>query len=96
MISAGDLDHYYRKEDPWSVKTTSIDNSIRDKIFYDLTAEYAHNKAMIELGCGEGVHTHNVFAGLCQKVLAVDISKVAINRAEKKTLDNVTYKEIIF
>lgn len=90
MRSAQDFNEYYKDRDPWGVQKES--RSVRNRVFSKIAKKYASNKVVLELGCGEGNHTHSIFSKFCNKVTAVDISQLAIDRASEIDLPNVTFQ----
>ena len=84
------FDKLFQKEDPWNL------SSGVEKLRYKITAvnifKFCNslNKNILELGCAEGIFTEYL-SNEGYTISAVDISETAINRAEKKNLNNVTY-----
>ena len=70
----------YRNPDPYEVTTQDEEREKYEKIVEIIGAK---NQNILEVGCGEG-HLTKMIADKGEKVLAVDISSVAINRAKKK------------
>jgi SAM-dependent methyltransferase len=86
MRTAADFDAFYGVIDPWQTRT--IKN--RNRIFKDIASRYLKGKRVLELGCGEGYQTQLVF-DVCSHVTGVDISQIAINRANGRKLSNATF-----
>lgn len=86
MRTAEDFDRFYQKPDPWQVQQPSI----RDAVLRTVATKYASRKNILELGCGEGCHTE-FLSGIGASVLAIDISKTAIERAIARNLPNATF-----
>jgi len=86
MRTAADFDAFYGVTDPWQTRT--IRN--RDRIFKDIASRYLRGKKVLELGCGEGYQTTVVF-DVCSHVTGVDISQIAINRANSRKLSNAAF-----
>jgi SAM-dependent methyltransferase len=82
------FDFLYRKPDPYKVASGAEVKKF-DHAFSLLGNRYFEQG--IEIGCGEGFNTWRV-AKICKKVLALDISLLAIRRARKNNpLPNIEF-----
>lgn len=78
----------YRKPDPYHLQSRFEINKFEHTF---LKLENRSFDEGLEIGCGEGRNTWRI-ARICNRVLAFDISKVAIDRARKdNTLTNVRF-----
>ncbi len=84
--TAADFDEFYAAPDPWKATKTSS----RDKVLLRIVARYATGKSVLELGCGEGQHTATLMNSAAH-VTGVDISPVAIGRANSAGLSNAAF-----
>lgn len=83
----------YRKTDPY--KAASDAEVKKFEHAFSLLEDRQFERG-IEIGCGEGFNTWRV-ARICQKVLALDISLLAIRRARKNnTLPNIRFMTFDF
>jgi len=64
-----------------------IDNTIGDCIYPHLE-KYAHSGDILDLGCGPGNTANELTSGAYQSYIGVDISKVALAKAVKRTQEN--------
>ena len=87
MRSAQDFDRYYETSDPWGISKYRF----RDRGLRRLIGSYVFGRAVLELGCGEGHLTQSVFSD-ARAVTGVDISSVAISRAEARGLPNARFQ----
>jgi SAM-dependent methyltransferase len=87
MRTASEFDAFYsRGEDPWQVSVLGL----RDRRFERLLSRHVNDRTVLELGCGEGHHTATLFRD-ARQVVGVDISAVAIARADKRGLANAKF-----
>ena len=73
------------REDPWSYATAScqVDRIRREMEMLDAVRHHERFQNALEVGCAEGISTENL-ALLCKRLLAVDISPVALDRARRR------------
>jgi len=77
----GRYDKIYKKEDPWGAYSNEI-KKLRDVFTLDLIKNKSFN-FVIDLGCGEG-HLTEKISHYAKKVLGIDFSKKAIERAQDR------------
>jgi len=76
-------EEFASREDPWDYKTAYQMDRIRTEIeMLDAARGTERFKNALEVGCAEGLFTEKL-APLCERLLAVDISPVALARARK-------------
>lgn len=81
-----ELDHEFEaKEDPWNYATTPNQvERIRSEVeMLDAVRGKDRFQCALEIGCAEGLFTEQL-APLCEHLLAVDISSVALDRARMR------------
>ncbi len=81
-----ELNHQFEpREDPWDYATVSYQRErIRCEVaMLDAARGKAHFGRALEVGCAEGIFTE-ILAPLCDSLLAVDISQVALGRARRQ------------
>ena len=83
----------YRAEDPYYLGNSDYEKEKLARVI-TILKEYKPFGAAIEIGCGEGALTE-ALCGLCKTVEAVDISDMAVRRAQKKVegKSNVTVRQ---
>jgi len=86
LRTAGDFNTFYSQSDPWGIANARF----RDAALYRCIAPYARGR-VLELGCGEGHLTQAIFAQ-ARSVHGVDISNLAIARAQARGLPNATFE----
>lgn len=91
MRSAGDFDSYYQSPDPWNIATSSR----RDRALARIIAPHVAGKRVLELGCGEGHLTASVFRS-ASSIKGIDISPIAISRANGLALPNASFEAADF
>jgi len=64
-----------------------IDNTLGDKVYIHL-AKYTPNGNVLDMGCGPGNTANEMAADSYKTYLGVDISKVALEKAAKRTAEN--------
>jgi SAM-dependent methyltransferase len=75
------------KEDPWDYETPDqVDRILSEVEMLDRVRGPERFKKALEVGCAEGLFTAKL-APLCEHLLAVDISSVALTRARKRVRD---------
>ena len=84
--SAADFDALYASRDPWGIARASF----RDRALRSIVTPWVRGERVLELGCGEGHLTKALFAS-AERVLGVDISKVALERAVKLNIANARF-----
>ena len=88
-IAARYFDNVYKSPDPYGVSAES------ERAKFDRAFELLGDRrfrAGLEVGCGEGANAPRL-AALCDRVLALDISRIAIRRAmERNAHPRVTYR----
>ena len=87
MRSADDFDSYYKSPDPWGIGQARR----RDRALTGIIGPYVAGKTVLELGCGEGHLTASVFQSAA-RIEGVDISPVAISRANFLSLPNASFQ----
>jgi len=85
--TAQDFDRYYETPDPWGISKYRF----RDRALRRLIGSYLFDRAVLELGCGEGHLTQAVFGDACA-VTGVDISTIAISRTTARDLPNARFQ----
>ena len=81
----------YFFNNPWNLN--SKEETYRYKYLNDYLLKKNNNKKysnILEIGCGEGMHT-NYLLNISKKIISLDISKNAINKAKKKNIKNVKF-----
>ena len=87
MRDAQDFDSFYHSPDPWGIGNASR----RDEALSGIIGHYVSDKAIFELGCGEGHLTASVFRN-ARSIRGVDISSLAISRAVALSLPNASFE----
>jgi SAM-dependent methyltransferase len=87
MRTAEDFNLYYATPDPWHISRSSF----RDKVLRRCLTRFIRDKSVLELGCGEGHLTREIF-GRARSVVGIDISDVAIARAKSLKLPNARFE----
>jgi SAM-dependent methyltransferase len=87
MRTAEDFNLYYATPDPWHISRSRF----RDKVLRRCLARFIRDKSVLELGCGEGHLTREIF-GRARSVVGIDISDVAIARAKSLQLPNARFE----
>jgi SAM-dependent methyltransferase len=87
MRTAEDFNLYYSTPDPWHIARSRF----RDKVLRRCLGRFIRDKSVLELGCGEGHLTQEIF-GRARSVVGVDISDVAIARAKSLELPNARFE----
>jgi SAM-dependent methyltransferase len=87
MRTAEDFNLYYASPDPWHVARSRF----RDRVLRRCLKQFIRDRFVLELGCGEGHLTEAVF-GRARSVVGVDISDVAIARAQSLELPNARFE----
>jgi len=87
MRTAADFNLYYGTPDPWHVSRSRF----RDRVLRRSLTQFIRDRFVLELGCGEGHLTEAVF-GKARSVVGVDISDVAIARAQSLELSNARFE----
>jgi SAM-dependent methyltransferase len=87
MRTAEDFNLYYATPDPWHIAGSRF----RDKVLRRCLGRFIRDKSVLELGCGEGHLTQEIF-GRARSVVGVDISDVAIARAKSLELPNARFE----
>jgi len=77
------FDGLWRDGDPWELETSDYDRESYDRQLALLGGR--RYRYALELGCAAGAFTERL-AGLCDSVLAVDVSAGAIGRARERGL----------
>jgi SAM-dependent methyltransferase len=76
---------YSESQDPWGFATSQY-----EKIKYERTLEALDGQTFdraLEVGCSIGVFTERL-ASICGRVVAVDVSRLAVDRARKRLTAN--------
>ena len=87
MRTADEFNAYYATPDPWGVSRATF----RDRVLRRWLTRAIRNKSVLELGCGEGHLAQAVFHK-ARSVIGIDISDVAIARANALNLPNVRFE----
>lgn len=87
MRSADDFDQFYSAPDPWRISQAKG----RDRLLRRLLLPHVQNRTVLELGCGEGHLTSTIFRH-GRRVHSIDISQVAIRRAQALNVPNATFE----
>src|SRR4030095_10751115 len=87
MRTAEDFNLYYARPDPWHVARSPF----RGSVLRGCLKQFIRDRFVLELGCGEGHLTAAVF-GSARSVVGVDISDVAIARAQSLELPNARFE----
>jgi cyclopropane fatty-acyl-phospholipid synthase-like methyltransferase len=87
MRTAEDFDSYYAVADPWDAKRAKF----RDRTFRRFLPDLIRGRTVLELGCGEGHLTEALFSE-ARAITAIDISRVAIERAKARNLTNARFE----
>ncbi|MDR3673848.1 MAG: SAM-dependent methyltransferase [Acidobacteriota bacterium] len=85
-----ELNHEFEpREDPWDYATVSYQRErIRSEVaMLDAARGAVRFGQALEVGCAEGIFTE-ILAPLCESLLAVDISQVALGRARRRLSAN--------
>ena len=91
MRTATDFNQYYAKPDPWQISRARF----RDRVLRRCVKKTVAGRSVLELGCGEGHLTGAIFSS-ARSVTGVDLSDVAISRAQAKGLANAQFKATDF
>ena len=91
MRNAEDFNRYYATVDPWKIRKAAF----RDHALRRATSKYSAGRSVLELGCGEGHLTQAVF-GDAGSVVGVDVSDIAIARAQALGLPNASFQAADF
>jgi predicted TPR repeat methyltransferase len=89
--TASDFDAFYAGADPWCIGNARS----RDKILRRSVRRFVTGQNVLELGCGEGHLTQALFWD-ATSVRGVDISGVAIDRANSKGISNASFENSDF
>src|SRR5580692_8640119 len=87
MRSAEDFNQFYATPDPWGLSKLRF----RERVIASFLRPYVSDKSVLELGCGEGQLTRTAFKP-ARHVVAVDISDVAIQRAQLDAPPNAVFR----
>ena len=87
LRSADEFDSYYQTPDPWRIGRASR----RDKALSQIIGPYVTKKTVLELGCGEGHLTATIFKR-ASSIKGIDISPIAISRANTLSLPNASFE----
>jgi len=88
--TAQDFDRYYETPDPWGISKYRF----RDRALRRLIGSYLFDRAVLELGCGEGHLTQAVFGDACA-VTGVDISTIAFPAPPHATFQTPVSRSLI-
>src|SRR5215831_13020100 len=91
MRSASEFNAYYQSPDPWAISKARQ----RDRALAAIVEPYVFRKTVLELGCGEGYLTSTLFRN-ARSIEGIDISTVAISRAQARFLPNASFKSADF
>ncbi|MBV9357334.1 MAG: methyltransferase domain-containing protein [Chloroflexi bacterium] len=93
-LPAAYFDHLYQEyADPWSFATSEYESAKYDATLAALPR--ARYQSALEIGCSIGVLTGRL-AARCLKLLAVDISEIALGRARQRcaSMVNVRFEQL--
>jgi SAM-dependent methyltransferase len=76
----------YRREDPYALMESDYEKAKLALVVETVGAVVGHARSALEIGCGEGKLTGHL-APICDRVVAVDISDLAVARAKKSLAD---------
>ena len=85
----------YFFKNPWNLH--SSEEVYRYKYLNNFLIKKNNNKIysnILEIGCGEGIHT-SYLTNIANKITSLDISTVAIKKAKKKHIKNVSFHNCI-
>ncbi len=84
----------YKNKDPYDVTSVDYELEKYGKIVKALDVKEKHG-TILEIGCGEG-HLTKMYPHKADRILAVDISDMALSRARKNTagMDNVEIRRM--
>lgn len=91
MRTATDFNQFYAVPDPWRITRATV----RDKNLRRRLSPLVEGKSVLDLGCGEG-HVTEIAFSRARSVTGVDISAVAIERANKRRIANTTFESADF
>jgi cyclopropane fatty-acyl-phospholipid synthase-like methyltransferase len=85
------FENLWRKGDPWELETSAFEQQKYEREIQILHGRHYRN--VLEIGCGAGALTRRL-APLSERILALDISPVAISRARtmRSDLANVDFR----
>jgi cyclopropane fatty-acyl-phospholipid synthase-like methyltransferase len=85
------FENLWRKGDPWELETSAFEQQKYEREIQILNGRHYRN--VLEIGCGAGALTRHL-APLSERILALDISPVAISRARAMGSDlaNVDFR----
>jgi len=86
MRTAAEFDQLYAVPDPWRISSASF----RSRSYERCLRPYITGKKVLELGCGEGHLTQEAF-NAARSVVGVDLSRVAIQRAQQRDIPNTRF-----
>lgn len=86
MRTAADFNLVYASPDPWLTAKPSV----RERNLRRFILPIIEGKSVLELGCGEG-HLTRKLLSRASNVTAIDISSVAISRAQSQRIANATF-----
>jgi SAM-dependent methyltransferase len=85
MRTTEDFDRFYSRPDPWqTARPWARDRALRRSL-----SKYLRGRFVLELGCCEGYLTETLFSD-ARSVTGIDISQVAIERANSRRLPNAS------
>ena len=87
MRTAEDFNAYYQTPDPWQLTRAHR----RDRALSRIIQPHIEGKRVLELGCGEG-HLTAPILNSAKQVLGIDISSVAVERANARSLPNASFE----
>jgi len=91
MRTAADFDSFYAIPDPWGVSRANVQiANLRRRL-----SPIVSGQSVLDVGCGEGFLTGEVL-GCAKSITGIDISHVAIDRAQAKSLSNAHFKQSDF
>jgi cyclopropane fatty-acyl-phospholipid synthase-like methyltransferase len=91
MRTAAEFDSFYAMPDPWRLSQAKF----RDRVLRRRLNGTIRGRSVLELGCGEGHLTQVLFREV-RNAIGVDISEVAIQRAQSRGLPNALFESLDF
>lgn len=85
MFNRDYFEKEFQTEDPWSYNTSTSERAKYIKQIELIKSLVAEPKAILEIGCAEGIHTQMLALAFPQtRIIAVDISPTAVARARQR------------
>ena len=91
MRTAADFDSFYATSDPWGVTRANVQIANLRRHLSPIVS----GQSVLDVGCGEGFLTEAIL-GSAKSIKGIDISRVAIDRAEARSLSNAHFEQSDF